>query len=69
MIKKGSQNRAPMDPESMKKPLGCRIKKNPKFINPCGTQKLSISIKEIQIKIDKNNQLKNISNNKLEFEL
>ena len=31
--------------------------KNPKFNNPCGIQKLSISIKAIQIKSDKNNQL------------
>tara|TARA_A100000164_G_scaffold367518_1_gene389579 strand:- start:528 stop:929 length:402 start_codon:yes stop_codon:yes gene_type:complete len=43
--------------------------KKPKFIRPCGIQKLSISIKVIQIKRDKNNQLRNILRNKLEFEL
>ena len=41
---------------------------NPKFINPCGIQKLSISIKAIQIKIDSNNQPKMLFNNKFELE-
>ena len=46
-----------------------RPEKNPKFINPCGIQQLSISIMEIQINRDKNNQLKNILNNKFELVL
>ena len=41
----------------------------PKFIKPCGIQNLLISIKDIQIKRDKNIQLKNIFKNKLEDEL
>ena len=40
--------------------------RKPKFIKPCGIQKQSISIKAIQIKRDKYNQLKKILKNKLE---
>ena len=39
--------------------------KNPKFIKPWGIHKHSISIKAIQIRRDKNNQLKNILKIKL----
>ena len=42
---------------------------NPKFIKTWGIQKLSISINAIQIKSDKNIQLKNMFENKLEFEI
>ena len=42
-------------------------KTNPKLINPCGIQKLSISIKVIQINKDKNNQLKNTIKKKFEL--
>ena len=43
--------------------------RNPKLIKLWGIQKQSISINDIQIKRDKNNQLKNILKNKLEEEL
>ena len=42
---------------------------NPKFIKLCGIQKLSISINAIQIKRDRNNQLKNKFKNKLELDI
>ena len=42
---------------------------NPKFIKPCGIQKLSISINAIQIKRERNNQLKNKFKNKLELDI
>ena len=42
---------------------------NPKFIKPWGIQKLSISINAIQIKRDRNNQLKNKFKNKLELDI
>ena len=42
---------------------------NPKFIKPWGIQKLSISINAIQIKRDRNNQLKDKFNNKLELDM
>ena len=41
---------------------------NPKFIKPWGIQKLSISINAIQIKRERNTQLKNKFRMKLEFE-
>ena len=43
--------------------------KKPKFIKLWGIQKVSISIKAMQINMDRNNQLNNILNNKLEEEL
>ena len=54
------------------KPINIKPKipeKKPKFINPWGIQKLSISINAIQIKSDKNIQLKNKFKNKLEFDI
>ena len=43
--------------------------KKPKFNKPWGIQKHFISIKAIQINNERNNQLENVSNKKLEFVL
>ena len=43
--------------------------RKPKFINPWGIQKLSISINAIQIKSDKNIQLRDKFKKKLEFDI